>query len=362
MKKPVETNRWPCKVLSCNDGLERAVRTGDLASATHHIRDGADVDRAFHDGLTPLMWACGLGQPQMVAMLLTAGAAAAAVDRRAGATALHKAALSGNPDIIELLLDGGAFVDQQSPIVGNTALMDAVIYKQERAVAMLLRRRARTNIRNHWNETAMELARRDGLISIERLIAQRDDDVARELSKAPLASAIAGRKEAEVERLIESGADVDVRLPMCGSPDDDYTPLAIAAREGLEQVVRALLRAGADRRRVVGLFLGTALHEACYFGHVEAVRAMIEGTRGAEVAAAELDAQGALNGMSPLHDAVWHGHLEVARLLVDAGARVDLRTHAGMTARDLAERYGYRDIVELLAEAEETCVPKRERR
>ncbi len=67
----------------------------------------------------------------------------------------------------------------------------------------------------------------------------------------------------------------------------------------------------------------------------------------------ELDAQGAYNGMSPLHDAVWHGHLETARALVEAGHPLDLRTHAGLTPRELAAHYGYADLVGLLANAEE---------
>ncbi|WP_408015154.1 hypothetical protein [Roseomonas harenae] len=38
-----------------------------------------------------------------------------------------------------------------------------------------------------------------------------------------------------------------------------------------------------------------------------------------------------------MHDAVWHGHLEAAEALVEAGARLDLRTHAGPTPWGLAQ-------------------------
>jgi ankyrin repeat protein len=57
--------------------------------------------------------------------------------------------------------------------------------------------------------------------------------------------------------------------------------------------------------------------------------------------ALEIDAQGPYNGFTPLHDAVWHGHLVAARALVDAGARLNLKTHAGLTPRGLAVLYGY---------------------
>ncbi len=159
----------------------------------------------------------------------------------------------------------------------------------------------------------------------------------------------------EVKRLVAAGARIDERVPMTGSLDDDYAPLALAAREGHADIVRALLEAGADPRRVIGLFAGTALHEACYFGHTEVVRAMTQGRERAGTRAAELDAQGALNGMTPLHDAVWRGHLDAARVLVEAGHPLHplhLRTHAGLTPRELAVHYGYDDLARYLDEAE----------
>ena len=117
-------------------------------------------------------------------------------------------------------------------------------------------------------------------------------------------------------------------------------------------MVRALLDAGADPRRVIGLMKGTPVHEAAYFGHADVLRAMTEKPRRAGAPAPELDAQGPYNGLTALHDAVWHGHGEAARALVDAGARLDLTTHAGLTPRGLALLYGYDDLARCLAKAE----------
>jgi ankyrin repeat protein len=332
--------------------LEASIRAGDLATATILLRSGSDANGRSPEGLTPLMIASGHGQPQMVEILLRAGADVLAIDSRMGATALHKAAQSGNADVIGLLLDQGAFIDQQSPVVGNTPLMDAVLHKHDEAVRLLLNRGARTAVRNHWKQTALDLARQDGLDAIARLIDVRDEADAKRVSALTLVAAIKAGDVGEVERLIAAGASVNERTPIVGRLDDDYTPLGVAAREGHADIVQVLLDAGADPRRVIGLMRGTPVHEAAYFGHADALRALTQKYGHADAPASELDAQGSYNGLTALHDAVWHGHLEAARVLLDAGARLDLRTHAGLTPRELALLYGYDDLARFLAGAE----------
>jgi uncharacterized protein len=152
--------------------LESAIRAGDFAATSGLLCAGAYVNCRGPDGLPPLLLAAGLGQVELVKLLLTAGADTLTVEPRMGTTALHKAAQSGNADVIGLLPDHGAFIDQQSPRLGNTALMDAVIHKQEEVVHRLLQRGARTTIRNHGQQTALDLAQHDGLDAIAHLREQ----------------------------------------------------------------------------------------------------------------------------------------------------------------------------------------------
>ena len=327
--------------------LDAAIRAGNLAAATAALHAGTEPNRRGADGMPPLLVAAGFGQAQMVDLLLTAGADPLAIEPRMGATALHKAAQSGNADVIALLVDAGAFIDQQSPVLGNTALIDAVLHKQAEAVRALLDRGARTGIRNHWQQSALELAPDEGLEAIARLIEARDARDAERIAALTLIAAVKSGDTASLERAIAAGAPVNERVPVTGTLDDDYTPLAIAAREGRADLVRLLLDAGADPRRVIGLMRGTAVHEASYFGHAEIIRLFA-----AADAPIELDAQGPYNGLTPLHDAAWHGHVEAAKALVAAGAPLDLVTHAGLTPRGLAGLYDYHDLARFLTEAE----------
>lgn len=334
--------------------VEQAVRTGDLGATAQALGIGPDVDRRTPDGFTPLMIAAGLGQPQMVELLLTAGADVFAIDARMDASALHKAAQSGNPDVARLLLDRGAFVDQQSPTIGHTALMDAVWHKHEAVVRLLLERGAKTTLRSHYGQRARDFAERDGLAAIAAMIEARDRADAEIAEAQAVMAAVKAGDAAEVRRLLGEGATADERAPMRGTFDDGYTPLGVAARDGHADIVRLLLAAGADPRRVDGLMKATPGHKAGYMGHPDVVAALTHRDAAVEAGkpSLEINAQGPYNGFTALHDAVWHGHLEAARVLMAAGARLDLRSHAGLTPRGLAELYGYGELAEMLALAE----------
>ena len=328
--------------------LSTFIRTGNLVAVSEAIAAGADVNSRGPDGITPLMTASALGQAQTVALLLTAGADAIAAEPRMGATALHKAAQSGSADVIGLLLDHGAFIDQQSPVLGNTALMDAVLHKNDDAVRILLSRRARTTILNHWQQNALDLAHHDELHGIVTLIEQREAADAAHIASLSVVSAVKAGNLDEVKRQIADGADFEVRVPVTGTFDDDYTPLGLAVRDGHAEIVRVLLDAGADPRRTIGLMRGSPLHDAAYFGKADHIDLLTAPTKHGD-SAVELDAQGPYNGLTALHDAVWHGHVDAVTSLVRAGARRDLKTHSGLTPLRLAALYGYDQIVEILS-------------
>lgn len=332
--------------------LISAIRAGDLAKAGSLIQSGAaDVNGRDVRGLTPLMIAAGLGQPEIVELLLNAGADALTSEPRMGASALHKAAQSSNSEVIALLLLNGALVDQQSPVLGHTALMDAVLHKQKDGVRTLLAYGANTAVRNHWNQTALDLAENDGSVDIAQMIRDRIGAVEGIVQRSELVMAAKAGDVEKVKQLLAAGVDVNQRMPITGTPDDDYTALGIAARGGHAETVGLLVKAGADVRQVVGLMRSAPFHEAAYFGHADVIERLSQ-TADDIAGEPDINAQGAYNGLTALHDAAWHGHLEAVKALIGAGARLDVESHAGLTPRKLAFLYGYEEIVSLLAESE----------
>jgi len=54
--------------------LHRAVLSGNLAEVKRLLEEGSDVNAKGEYGMTPLMWAAGIGRIEMVKFLLSKGA------------------------------------------------------------------------------------------------------------------------------------------------------------------------------------------------------------------------------------------------------------------------------------------------
>jgi ankyrin repeat protein len=171
---------------------------------------------------------------------------------------------------------------------------------------------------------------------------------------APLIAIAARAASLDVIRyLIKAGADVNGRTPV------NETPLMLAAffydetqeRTGQaferhEQAVRLLVSAGADLENFPYHY--TPLAYAAYRGNERVVRYLIE--RGARVNA---DAEQRLTYVNtPLMMAAIQGHERIARSLLRAGADAAIRVRGGHTASELAAKYQHAQLARLLQCAE----------
>jgi hypothetical protein len=127
------------------------------------------------------------------------------------------------------------------------------------------------------------------------------------------------------------------------NPDDGQ---GAAARERYEQAVRILVEAGASLENEPNNY--TPLAYAAHQGHNRIVRYLIE--RGARVNA---DAQdGFIYVNTPLMMAAMQGHMDTALWLLRAGADARVRVYRGPTAAELALKYNNRNMVGALRCAE----------
>lgn len=335
--------------------LTDAVQRNDLVAAERLLRDGAYVDAKDIAGYTPLMIAAGLGNFQMVELLLTAGADVNILDTRMGASALHKAAQGGVVPVAELLVRRGAFIDLAAPTHGHTPLMDAVWHRKPQMVEYLLSQGADAEMAGRDGSTARQWAEwgnhRDILSILDRYQADQQNYV----REQKIFSAIEANDVEAVKDLIARGIDVNQKAKYRVSPkiSRGETPLLLASRLGYAEIVGLLLDAGANPRIVDWLMKSTVLHKAGYMGRAEIILPLVE--KGGEI-----DAQGPYNGYTALHDATWHGHLAAVKALIAAGARRDLKGHDGATPWDLAVAYCYPEIAEVLRgdSCRETAIEK----
>lgn len=147
-------------------------------------------------------------------------------------------------------------------------------------------------------------------------------------------------------RAVRNGSHASVmqhiaaRLPINEGPAKDApNPLMQAASEGHEDIVRLLLKSGADVGRSLPNGM-TALLFAAREGHTAIVRLLL--SRGAKVDTAQKD------GVTALMFAAQNGHVEIVELLLSKGAAVNAVQKNDMTALLFATQYGFATVREVL--------------
>jgi len=139
-----------------------------------------------------------------------------------------------------------------------------------------------------------------------------------------LMDAVKSNDVAAVRQLVAQSTDVNEKD---ASQD---VPLIMAAYMGHDEIVKALLEAGADVTAVDPGMKATALHAAAYAGRTGAAHLLIE-------YGIEIDKQGPYNGYTALHDAVWQNNVDTAEVLINAGANLHIKSNGGQTPLEFAQ-------------------------
>jgi ankyrin repeat protein len=273
------------------------------------------------------------------------------IDRRGGVTPLMHAAALGSIDSLKLLLDHGANVNARSA-AGATALMWAAADPAK--VQLLVERGADVKAASESGRTALLLAAMSdqSAATIRLLLARGADAKALDRDQTSTLSAAAfGNDTESVRLLLNAGAPVN-QANAAGN-----TPLMNAASNGNLEAVTLLLAAGADvnaraaapsqqvKNGTIDLGRFTALILASAYGPASVVKALLDAGAGANATESR--------GMTPLMYAAAtdHGDIEIARMLIARGADLNVKSTAGETALDWANKMGPTPLAALLKKA-----------
>ncbi|XP_033224897.1 ankyrin repeat domain-containing protein 17-like isoform X3 [Belonocnema kinseyi] len=177
-----------------------------------------------------------------------------------------------------------------------------------------------------------------GHADIVRLLIAHGADVNAQSTSGntPLMYACAGGHEEVVRALLDAGANVE------DHNENGHTPLMEAASAGHVPVAKILLDHGAGINTHSNEFKESALTLACYKGHLDMVRFLLEAGADQEHKTDEMH--------TALMEASMDGHVEVARLLLDSGAQVNMPTDSFESPLTLAACGGHVDLAMLLIE------------
>lgn len=120
-----------------------------------------------------------------------------------------------------------------------------------------------------------------------------------------------------------------------------FSPLGIASHFGKEDIVRLLLRNGADPNEPSqNGYQVYPLHAALGSNNDSIAKMLIEA--GAEVNVMQS------SRITPLHLAAQQGNIDIIILLLEHGADISIRTDMGQTPAELASERGFNEIAEIL--------------
>jgi serine/threonine-protein phosphatase 6 regulatory ankyrin repeat subunit B len=247
---------------------------------------------------------------------------------------LHNAAQSGHLTIVKLLFISGADV----------------------------------NIQNSDHKTALDVARDDGRLDVERLLvkwmggvdsqdclnlilfdplsedafpnaeqssAGQGDDTNVTDGRISLHTASAEGDLEIMQSLLDGGANVDDRDAF------HRTALLVASGDGKFEVAQLLVRYEADVNSTDGVGW-TPLHAASRDGHFDIVHLLLD--HGTDVNAKKVDR------WTALHLASYFNFFDIAKALVERGANAHERNDEGRTPFQLAEMRRNQEIMRLLSE------------
>jgi ankyrin repeat protein len=291
--------------------LSHAVAMGEIEKVKELIAAGIDVNGKCGSGHTLLMSAIIQKRPEIIDILLNAGAK----------PGLLEAAALGETETVRRLLDEGVNVDF-ADYSGNTALRWAVLYRHLETAAFLIERQADVNHRNKFGQTALFQAAVWGDASLIDPLLQAGANVG--FTEA----AMLGDTDTLL-RMLDEGADIHAEDPA------GLTALMAATACGQIDCVQMLLERGADAAHQ-NAHGQSALTWAVAKSRLDLMNLLIDQV--IDLNAQRKTGSAYARGRTILMTAVESRNPEAVRLLLERGADVNIRNERGNSALDSALR------------------------
>eukprot|EP00731_Ephydatia_muelleri_P037731 Em0548g3a len=247
-------------------------------------------------------------------------------------TALTLAAAGGHDELVELLLAHGSNIEHRDK-KGCTPLILAASAGHAVTVAILLDHNADIEAQSErTKDTALSLACSGGEARGANFEHRNVSDY------TPLSLAASGGYVNIIKLLLRAGADINSRT---GSKLG-ISPLMLAAMNGHTSTVKLLLDMGSDISAQIETNRNTALTLACFQGRHEVVNLLVERQANVE--------HRAKTGLTPLMEAASGGYHEVGKVLIAKGADVNAAPVPSSrdTALTIAADKGHCKFVHLL--------------
>ncbi|KAI0474545.1 hypothetical protein F4859DRAFT_514397 [Xylaria cf. heliscus] len=245
-------------------------------------------------------------------------------------SALAAAASAEGIEVVKFLVEAGADMNMQIQAGWyGSALAAAASNGRIEVVKFLVEAGADVNMQIQAGQygSALAAAASDGRIGVLKFLVEAGADVNMQIQAGWYGSALAAAASDDrikvVKFLVEAGADVNMQI----QAGRHGSALAAAAAFGADiEIVKFLVNdAGADvDLQLQAGYHGGALAAAAYAGEIKIVKFLVN-EAGADV---DLQLQTGSFG-SALAMAAYHGNIECVKMLIEAGAKVNLRTENG---------------------------------
>lgn len=298
------------------------------------IQEGADPNTVMDKQMPPLLYACQHGLTDLVKTLMAKGVDPN-VQAENGMSPLHYACQSGHREIVRLLLNKNPLLGLRKKDEGNTPLHLAAKNGHADILIQLMKAGADVNCQSHWTRTPIELAAREGHKACFELLYNNPKTIpgiTYPSQKGFYMACQLGHKEI-AEKCLEAKSDININEKIDGN-----TALEIASQEGHLEVVRWLIKNGANPKNENT----SPLILAAEGGHFDVVKLLIDS--GVEVSLKTG------HETTAIYCAVKNGHTEVVKFLLDKGANPNLHDKDYKSPLQAACMNGYTEIAHMLIE------------